>query len=82
MKGFVVFEVAPPFRWKPKYERQPGGGGKFHRFIWAWFSFTIVFNMKWTEFIKTLMLSTSAIEEPNTTTKPGHDEHEDNLGIG
>ena len=54
MKGFIVFEVAPPWRWTPKYERDPNGG-RFHRVIWLYFSITLVFGMKWTDFIKALM---------------------------
>lgn len=76
MKGFIVFEVAPPFRWKPKYERDPNGG-QFHRVIWAWFSITLVYGMKWTEFIDRLMNSKPEIH----TVEEGHDEHE-TLGIG
>lgn len=53
MKGFIVFEVASPFRWKPAYERDITGG-PFHRIIWAWFSVTVVFGMKLTEFIDRL----------------------------
>ncbi len=73
MKGFIVFEVAPPFRWKPKYERDRG---QFHRVIWAWFSITLVYGMKWTEFIDRLMNN-----EPEIHVEKGHDEHE-TLGIG
>ncbi len=73
MKCFIVFEVAPPFRWKPKYERDHSGG-PFHRVIWAWFSITVVFGLKWTEFIDRLM--DSEPEPPDM-----NDEHE-TLGIG
>ena len=56
MKGFIVFEVTSPFRWKPAYEREITDG-PFHRVAWAWFSVTLVFGMKLTEFIDRLLES-------------------------
>ena len=47
MKFFVVFEVAPPFRWKWKHER---AGEFYDRFIFMWFSVSIVWGMGWPEY--------------------------------
>lgn len=51
MKGFVVFELAPPFRWTPHAEKV----GPVKRIIWLWFSFILVTGWKWTDFNKRLI---------------------------
>ena len=51
MNGFVVFELAPPFTWKIKTEHAED----LHRWIWLWFSFTIVMGHRWSDFLILLL---------------------------
>ena len=74
MKGFFVFEFAPPVQWKPSKETYRSTELNMTRIIWLWFSVTLVTGMKWTD-----LLELAAGDVENTT---GHDEHQDNLGIG
>ena len=76
MSGFIVFEYAPPVQWKPTKETYRGDVLSSTRYVWFWFSVTFVRNTKWTDFLK-VAATNGAIKD---TT--GHDEHEDNLGIG
>jgi hypothetical protein len=67
MKGFIVFELAPPFQLKPKYEN----GGPIRRVIWLWFSITVAFGITWTEFVRRLIKFNSTESQNNDDDSDG-----------
>jgi len=65
VKGFIVFELAPPVRWRPKLEKS----GPMRRFMWLWFSVSIIPGWKWTDFLHTLSKDCTEEEFVRTLTK-------------
>ena len=70
MKGFVVFELAPPVRWRPTFEKV----GPIRRFVWLWFSVSIILGWKWTDFIHTLSKTSTEEEFVRTLSKKSEKE--------
>lgn len=63
MKGFIVFEIAPPCRLL-KFEK----AGPLRRVLFLWFSITVC-GWKWTDFISGLIETSQEEEREKHVTK-------------